>query len=140
MNPNTLCSISNMASSCSIVSYWLHSFILKQEVRSMRILVEDAVLVVMMLTDSLKSSGGCQEHSYTGREARRIMPTRGTEIGAGQGRQARCVKRLSPSRCRRTQAFHAASAVPYRLSTARLVIGTRLNDARENVHMTIPGL
>ena len=39
----------------------------------MRILVEDAVLVVMMLTDSLKSSGGCQEHGYTGREARHMV-------------------------------------------------------------------
>jgi CheY-like chemotaxis protein len=40
----------------------------------MRILiVEDEVLVAMMLTDSLES-GGCPEHGYTGREARRIMP------------------------------------------------------------------
>ena len=39
----------------------------------MRILVEDAVLVGMMLTDSLKISGGCQEHGCTGPEARRMV-------------------------------------------------------------------
>jgi hypothetical protein len=41
----------------------------------MRILiVENEFLVAMMLTDSLDSGGGCPEHGYTGREARRILP------------------------------------------------------------------
>jgi DNA-binding response OmpR family regulator len=41
----------------------------------MRVLiVEDEVLVAMMLTDSLESGGGCPEHGYTGREARRMVP------------------------------------------------------------------